>query len=111
MFIENVLLSSKLFFNIKNINDGKVTCLKVTVKVLKTLDELLRVSWSGWVTILDFKFSYLCGQLGDAGLYCTSSPFEGSQVNISHSRGEQNRLLGNGQLTLIVSNLTTSICD
>ena len=85
MFIKDVLLSS----NIKNINDGEMTCLEVTVEVLKMLDELLRVSWSGWVAILGFKFRYLCGQLGDAGLYCTLSPFEGSQVNRSHSRGEQ----------------------
>ena len=56
MFIEDVLLSSKLFFNIKNINNGKVTRLKVTVEVLKTLDKLLRMSWS---VILGFKFSYL----------------------------------------------------
>jgi len=41
MFVKGLLLHTKLLLFLESISDSEVTCLVVTVKIFKTLAELL----------------------------------------------------------------------
>ena len=61
-----------------------MACLEVTVEILKAFGKLFRLDSDYMAEMLGFELSYLRGQLGDAGLYGTSSSLEGNEVNCRH---------------------------
>ena len=78
MCVYNILLLSELPFIFQNIDVCDVARLEVTVEALKTFSELLGKRQCCRARFLGFEFSYLGGELCDAGLDCTCSPLEGT---------------------------------